>query len=103
MNGVLQWTPMYGHTSVDRSAKIYRYQFCAHTRCSLENLPGVINDMAKWGEGAKWLRAISTWWWFIKYIDNGRPTYLLTYIYIYIWVCLFSTDTQVDSLKWNGV
>ena len=48
MNNVLWWTP--AHTSVSQPAKTYLPQLCADKRCSLENLPEVMEDRNEWCE-----------------------------------------------------
>ena len=48
ISDVLLWTPTYGRASVDRQAKIYFYQLCGDTGCSLEDLPGVMGDRDRW-------------------------------------------------------
>ena len=37
---VLVWTPTYGRTSVDRTARTYLYQLCTDTGCRLERCNG---------------------------------------------------------------
>ena len=46
-SNILLWTLTYGHTSVSKSAKTYIHQLCVDTGCSLENLPGVVDDLFK--------------------------------------------------------
>ena len=46
--GVLLWTPTPGHTSIGRPAKTYIHQHCADTGCSLEDLPGSMDDKDGW-------------------------------------------------------
>ena len=44
ISNTLLWTPTHGYTSVGHPAKISTYQLCVDTRCSLEDLPGGIDD-----------------------------------------------------------
>ena len=44
LSDVLQWTSSYGCASVGRTAKIFLHQLCVDLGCSLENLPGVMDD-----------------------------------------------------------
>ena len=37
---VLLWTPTHGHANVGSPAKIYLYQLCVDTGCSLKDLLG---------------------------------------------------------------
>ena len=53
MNYVFLWTLRNGRTSVGRPARTYLIQLCADTGCSLENLPGVMNDRDGWGESQR--------------------------------------------------
>ena len=41
---VLLWTSAHGRAKAGRSAKTYLQQLCANKGCSLEDLPGVMND-----------------------------------------------------------
>ena len=38
INNILVWSPTQGHTSAGWPTKTYIYQFCADTKCHLENL-----------------------------------------------------------------
>ena len=44
----LLWTPTHVHASIFRPARTYLYQLCANTACSLENLPGVMDNRHGW-------------------------------------------------------
>ena len=44
ISDVRLWTSLQGRASVGRPAIIYRQQLCADTVCSLEDLPGAMND-----------------------------------------------------------
>ena len=64
ISNVLLWTPTHGHTSVGQSEKTYTHHISADTGCSLEDLPGVIDDRDGWWERFRELCAVSaTWWW----------------------------------------
>ena len=52
ISDILLWISTHGHANVDQSAKIYIYQLCADTGCSLEALPRAIDDRDGWeGQG----------------------------------------------------
>ena len=42
--------PSYGYASVGQPTRTYLQQLCADTRCSLEDLPGVMDDKDWWRE-----------------------------------------------------
>ena len=42
------WTPLYGRAKVGRPARTYIQQVCADTGCSLEDLPGVMDNTDGW-------------------------------------------------------
>ena len=44
INDVLLWTPIYERASVGRLSTFYIHQLCSDTECSLEDLPGAMND-----------------------------------------------------------
>ena len=49
ISDILQWTPSHGRTKAGRTARTYMQQLCADTGCSLEDLPGAMDDR-DWGE-----------------------------------------------------
>ena len=48
MSDVLQWNTTCGRASVGRLARNYLHQICADTGCSLEDLPGAMDDRDGW-------------------------------------------------------
>ena len=70
INDVLLWTPTHGRTKAGRPARTYIQQLCEDTGCSPEDLPEAMNDMEKWRERVRDIRATSTtwwwWWWYLK-------------------------------------
>ena len=79
ISDVLLWTPTYGQAKAGRPARTYIQQLCEDTGCSPEDLPGAMNDMDKWREKVRDIRAGSTtWWswswswsWYIYIIENS--------------------------------
>ena len=45
---VLLWTPSHGREKVGRSDRTYLQQICADKGCSLEDLPGAMDDRNGW-------------------------------------------------------
>ena len=76
ISDVLLWTPTYDRAR--RPARTYIQQLCEDTGCSPEDLPEAMNDMEKWRERVRDIRASGTTWWYI-------------YIYIYIYKGLMIT------------
>ena len=61
---ILLWTPSRGWTKAGRTARTYIQQLCADTGCSLEDLPGAMDDREGWRERVKEICTYSTtWWW----------------------------------------
>ena len=58
ISDVLLWTPIYGRTKTERSARTYIQQLCEDTGCSPEDLPVAINDREKWRES----QGYPCWW-----------------------------------------
>ena len=50
MSVILRWTPLHRRAKAGRPARIYIEQLCADTRCSLEDLPGAMDDRDGWRE-----------------------------------------------------
>ena len=72
---ILLWTPSHGRAKTGRPARTYIQQLCADTGCSLENLPGAMDDRDGWCEVVKEIHACSVtrwwWWWFLNKTDNS--------------------------------
>ena len=49
--------PTYGREKAGRPARTYIQQLCEDTGCSLEDLPGAMNDREKWREKVRDIRA----------------------------------------------
>ena len=62
MSNVLLWTPTHGRANVGQPAKTYQHQLSADTGCSLEDLPGAMDDRDGWSERVKDIRAVSATW-----------------------------------------
>ena len=65
ISDILLWIPSHVRAKVGRPARTYLQQLCADTGCSLEDLPGVMDDRDGWQERVRKIRASSaTWgWW----------------------------------------
>ena len=50
ISGILLWTPSHGQAKVGGPARTYIQQLCADTGCSLEDLPGAMDDRDRWWE-----------------------------------------------------
>ena len=72
MSDILLWTPSFGQAKAGLPARTYIHQICADTGCSLEDLPGAIdNDRDGRRERVKDTQAGSVTW------------------YIYIYICIY--------------
>ena len=64
ISNVLLWTPAYGQAKAGWPARTYIQLLCEDTGCSAEDLPKAMNDMKKWRERLRDIRASgTTWWW----------------------------------------
>ena len=59
ISDVLLWTPSHGRTKAGRPARSYIQHLCADTRCSLEYLPGTMDDRDEWRVRVRDIRASS--------------------------------------------
>ena len=67
ISDVLLWTSSHGWAKAGRPARTYIQQLCADTRCSLEDLPEVMDDREGWQERVRDIRADSaTLWWHLN-------------------------------------
>ena len=53
ISDILLWTPAHRRTKVGRPVRTYLQQLCNDTGCSLEDLPGAMNDRDGWRERVK--------------------------------------------------
>ena len=67
ISNVLLWTPTYGRAKAGRPARTYIQQLCEDSGCSPEDLPEAKNDIEKWRERVRDIRASGTiwWWWWV--------------------------------------
>ena len=78
INDILLLTPSYGRANARRPARTYRQQLCPDTGCSLEDLPGAMDDTDRWRERVREIRAGGTtwwWWWNRKLLFNQLKFY----------------------------
>ena len=57
ISDILLWTPTHGRAKAGRSARTYIQQLCTDTGCSLEDLPGAMDDRDGWRERVWEIRA----------------------------------------------
>ena len=71
ISDVLLWTPSHRWAKVGRPGKTYIRQLYADTGCSLEDLPGAIDDRDGCRERVREFRASSaTWWWWQTFLKG---------------------------------
>ena len=66
ISDILMWTPSYGCAKEGPPARTYIQQLCADIGCSLEDLPGAMDDREGWRERVREIYAGGTtsWWWY---------------------------------------
>ena len=70
ISDILLWTASHGRAKSGWPARIYAQQFCADTGCSLEDLPGAMDDRDGWRERVRESRTGgTTWWWWFCILD----------------------------------
>ena len=71
---IFLWSPSHGRAKVGRPAKTYIQQLYADTGCSLEDLPGVLDDRDScWERVRKICDGGATWWWWFYLILETIP------------------------------
>ena len=72
---ILLWTPTCGHANASQAARTYLQQLSIDTGCSLEDLPGAMNNRDGWRERERESReSVLTVW------DDDNDDYILKYI-----------------------
>ena len=74
ISNILLWTASHGRAKAGRPARTYIQQLCADIGCSLEELPGAMDDRDGCQEWVREIHAGTVTWWYI---------YIYIYIYIY--------------------
>ena len=82
LSNVVQWIPPHGRAKVGRPARNYIQELCANTWCSLEDLPGVMDNRDEWWERVKEIHAI-----------------MMMRIYIYTYTCIYILDMHMVSFQ----
>ena len=70
ISDILLWTLSHERANAKRPARTYIQQLCADTGCSLEDLPGAMDDREGLRKRVRDIRADSAtwWWWWYIYI-----------------------------------
>ena len=63
ISNILLWTPLHGRAKAGWPARTYIQQLCTNTGCSLEDLPGAMDNRDGWWERVREIRAGSATWW----------------------------------------
>ena len=109
ISDILLWTPAHGRAKAGQPARTYIQQLCAYTRCSLEDLLGVMDNREGWRERVREIHAGSATWWYIYiyanthmhlniytyadthlYLSIYLPTHIHVHIYIYKYTCTYT-------------
>ena len=63
----LQWTPSHGRAKAGWPARTYIQQLSADIGCTLEDLPGMMDDREGLRERVREIHAggVTWWWWFL--------------------------------------
>ena len=66
-SGILQWTPSHGRAKAGWPARTYIQQLSADIGCTLEDLPGMMDDREGLWERVREIHAggVTWWWWFL--------------------------------------
>ena len=79
------WIPSDGRAKIWRPARTYLRQLCADKRCSLEDLPGAMDNREGWRERERERESgksmLAVW----HDDDDDRMNFVYIYIYIYIY------------------
>ena len=74
MRDVLLWNSSHGRACVGRPTRTYQQQLCTETGCSLEDLPGTMDNRDERQERVKDIRSSSAiwwwWWWWWRMIES---------------------------------
>ena len=99
ISDILLWTPLHGRAKAGWPAITYIQQLCADTGCSLEDLPGAIDDCEGRRERVRETHAggSTLWWWWWYITHTHTHTYIYSYIYIYIYIHTLQTLTYTHT------
>ena len=76
ISDIFLWTPSHERTKAGQPARTCIQQFCADTRCSLEDLPEAMDDSEGWRERVRDICAggVTWWWWWLPPAWAARLT-----------------------------
>ena len=89
ISDVLPPTPSHRRAMVGRPTRTYVQQVCTDTRCSLENLPGAMDDRDERRKRVREISGISTTWW-CWYVNIW--SYTSMYSYLKLNVCVYMSE-----------
>ena len=93
INDEMLWIPSHRRARVGQPAKTYLPQPCTDTECSLEDLPGAMDDRDEWWERVREISMLTA--------RHDDDIYIYIYIYIYISNLLLWTPAHgCDSISW---
>ena len=85
ISNILLWTPLYEWAKAGRRAKTYRQHLCADKGCSLEDLPGAMDDREGWREKVRDICACSATWWWLWWLYTHTHTHIYTHIHTFMY------------------
>ena len=86
ISDVLLCALSHGHTSVGWPARTYFHQFCADTRCSLNDLPRAGDNRDGWSkrEKVKEIHDFSVTWWCNICIYTGTNLIFICFLFLFL-------------------
>ena len=79
VSNILLWIPLHGRAKAGRPARTYIQQLYADTGCSLEDLPGAMDDRDRWQERFREIctGGATSWWWWWWWWWNHKGWYVI--------------------------
>ena len=98
------WTLSHRRAKTGRLARTYMQKLCADTGCSLEDLPGAMNDRGEWRKRVREICGGGAMWWWVKNINFWKDDQLEhTYSsYVRIRDVALKTCQRRWTIAWSG-
>ena len=99
ISNILLQIPSLGQAKAEELAKTYVQQLCQGSGCSLEDLPGLMNDRERCWERVRKIRASSTtwWWWWLIWLQTKPSQNKTNHIYL---IYMYKEDLALDNQQW---
>ena len=82
ISDILLWTSSHGRAKAGPPARTYIQRLSVYTGCSLEDLPGTMDDRDGWRERVKKIRSPGVTWWWLNFKTSNYQNLKNNYLHL---------------------